>query len=264
MKNNFQSIMIRVLTLFVISFLMFACTPSIEPSVEEAPSVRDEAYPAPNVANSIGEEIKQLEETLASGNLSERERNSAEDRLVELYLIATRVFAPTPSEEEMRNALAVEQTRIAGEKIIATPLPELGILPEDSIYYEINLPRRVAVETIWQGYVQGNLTRVYSGKLLPDDRTGDSVVTNHGAIFVTSQNSDGSIENTLHVTEMEVGPLKITSVTKDGRISLVTEQRNENKTTEYYFDIPALRFVNSVDEVVLPSVDQNDAEEAYP
>lgn len=263
MNNNCQSIIIRTLAL-IVSSLMFACTPSIEPSAEEALSVRDEAYPAPNVANSIGEEIKQLEDSLASGDLSERERNSAEDRLVELYLIATRVFAPTPSEEEIRNALAVEQTRIAGEEIIATPLPELGILPENSIYYEINLPRRVAVETIWQGYVHGNLTRVYSGKLLPDNRTGDSVVTNHGAIFVTSQNSDGSIENSLHVTEMEVGPLIITSVTKDGRISLATEQRDESKVTEYYFDIPALRFVSSIDEVVLPSVDQNDTEEAYP
>jgi hypothetical protein len=94
------------------------------------------------------------------------------------------------------------------------------------------------------------LTRIYAGRLLPDNRTGDSEVTYHGAIYVMTLLPGGKIELSLHTTQDETGALSIVDVNSAGRVTLVSQGFQNRVSEETFFDIPALQFTSSLEEVV--------------
>lgn len=247
--------MIWIIILACVFLLVAACTPSVEPGATYTNRLSSEAYPAPNIAQEINAEIQELENSLQQDNLSQGEYNFAEDRLAELYILATKVFAPTPDVEEVEKAFEMEQTRIAGQIVAPTPTAELGILPDTSIYYEINLPRQVFVQNIWQGYIGEHLTRVYAGRLLPDNRVGNFETTHHGAIYVITLLPNGEFERSLHTTKDEIGALSIVSVDRAGRVTLIAQGFQNEVSKEIFFDIPTLQFASSLEEMIpLPTV----------
>ena len=88
---------------------------------------------------------------------------------------------------------------------------------------------------------------MYAGRLLPDNRTGNSEITHHGAIYITTLLSNGEIEHYLRSTKGEIGTLSILNVNRNGRVTLVSDGYEEKTSDQLYFDIPALQFVSSLE-----------------
>jgi len=261
--NELLELLYSALGMLFVLVVVISCAPAVEQNIDAVSESEPlDPYPAP--LTEINASIQQYEEMLQGESLSEAERHTIEELLAEAQVIATKVSAPTPLPEDVEEEYEIEQTRIAEYQAPSTPTPELGIL-RDGIYYEINLPRRVLVEDIWQGYVDGNLTRVYAGKLLPDNRTGESQETFHGAIYVMTLLSGGEIQKSLHTTDEETGALRIIDVTGEDRLLLVSEGYQSNSSSEHYFDVQALQFVTSLEQTVEPTLQPElDMQQAYP
>lgn len=163
----------------------------------------------------------------------------------ESKMIAARMLAPRPSEEEVQKAFEAEMTRIAILELTPPPptiTPQLGILPPTHLAYQIQLPRQVLVENIWQGYINDNLSLVYAGQLWPDVRTGNQTITYHGVIAVTTSFADGTFRTKLYITDDEVGSLTIQEVTQKGEMILISEGYQERASETIYFDLSSETF----------------------
>lgn len=172
--------------------------------------------------------------------------------------MASTHFSASSPKLEPENLL--KETPLAVE-----PELELGLLPKDSIYYEVRLPRRVLVETIWQGYISDNLVRIYSGKLFPDGRTGDTEITEHGAIYITTLGKDNTVSNSLHATDEEIGALTIVDVNRQGMITLAAEKLENQVDDTVYFNVGTQKFATSLEEAALiPPESNKPDEDAYP
>ncbi len=240
--------------LLIISFLVLgACARS---DVVEISPTKYDPYPAPGFAGDVEIEIKELETVLAQQDLSEADRHAAENRLADLH--ATKVFAPTPRPEVVQEEVAAEQARMAAATPLPTPIIELGILPKSSVYYQAHRPRQVKIENIWQGYMGENIMLVYAGQLFPDSRTGDTNLTQHGALYVMTYFPDGTVDVSLHATAEETGALTIIDVTEEGRMSLISKGYAGWASEPFFFDLPALQFSSSLEEVIpVPSITPN-------
>ena len=128
--------------------------------------------------------------------------------------------------------------------------PELGIL-ESGVFFEVHVPRQVKIENIWQGYVDGNLTRVYAGQLLPDYRMSTSIEkdeTQFGAIYVMTFYPDGKTDTNFYSTEKETGALRIQDATEELLIFDSTGTK-ELSTQLYYYDLGTKNFVDSLEQL---------------
>lgn len=174
------------------------------------------------------------------------------------------VAAPPPSEEQVEADIAEHESQIAEERIEPTPTPELGIL-ESGIFFEVHVPRRVQIENIWQGYVDGNLTRIYAGQLLPDYRLSTSIEKEEaqfGALYVMTFLPSGRVETHLYSTEEETGALRIQDANEEF-LTLNSTGTGELSSQVYYYGLQAERLVASPDELdVLPTATPNP--ENYP
>lgn len=152
-----------------------------------------------------------------------------------------------PTVHQMEAYPALHETLIADEKIEPTSTPELGIL-ESGTYFEVHVPRHVKIENIWQGYVNGNLTRIYAGQLLPDYRLSTSIDTEEtqfGALYVMAFLTNGKVETNLYSTEKETGALRIQDVTEEFLI-LDSTGTKELSSQVYYYDLKANRLTDSL------------------
>jgi hypothetical protein len=206
-----------------------------------------QAYPPPSSQHwDIEDEIKTYEEMLQRQDLSQEERLRIESLLSEDRRIATIIAAPVLSRQVVETAYAQRKTQLVQYTPKPTPTPQLGII-ESGELFEVNLPRRVKVVNIWQGYVNGHLTLVYAGKLKPDYRgSAHPQETEQGALYIMTLLPDGSIETSLHITEKETGALRIQEY-KNNTLILVSEGTATLATEDYYFNIQILNFVAGVD-----------------
>lgn len=161
------------------------------------------------------------------------------------------VVSCTP--EQIENDIAEHETRVSEERIEPTATPELGIL-ESGIFFEAHVPRRVGIENIWQGYVDGNLTRIYAGQLLPDYRVSTSIEkeeTQFGALYVMTFFPDGKVETNLYNTEQKTGALRIQVATEEFLI-LESAGTKELSSQVYYYGLRANRLADSLNELNVP------------
>ena len=123
---------------------------------------------------------------------------------------------------------------------------EVGII-ESGVFFEAHVPRQVKIENIWQGYVEGDLTRIYAGKLIPDYRMSTSVEkdeTQFGALYVMIFLSNGRVETNLYITEDETGALRIQQAS-DEYLIVYSKGTEELSSQVYHYDLQAHRLVNS-------------------
>jgi hypothetical protein len=238
---------------FVILVALTSCSPgSLEPTYQQADTLQqNEAYPAPApFEQSIQDDIEQYESLLNQEVLNDEDRLRVESLLAEAQEVATMVAAPPSSGGQIAADIAEHESQIAEERIEPTPTPELGIL-ESGIFFEVHVPRRVQIENIWQGYVDGNLTRIYAGRLLPDYRLSTSIEKEEaqfGALYVMTFLPDGKVETDLHGTEKETGALRIQDVTEEF-LMLRSTGTKELSSQVYYYGLQAERLVASPDEL---------------
>ncbi len=141
-------------------------------------------------------------------------------------------------------------TGCASDSIEPTLTPELGVL-ELGIFFEVHVPRQVKIENIWQGYVDGNLTRIYAGQLLPDYRMSTSIEkdeTQFGAIYVMTFYPDGKTDTNLYSTEKETGALRIQEATEELLIFDSTGTK-ELSSQPYYYDLGTKNFADSLERL---------------
>lgn len=256
-----------IFTFVCVSLLgsVVSCSPgSFEPPAQQADETQqNEAYPGP-FAQSIQNDIEQYESILGQKNLSDEDRLRVESLLVEAQTVATMVAAPPPSKEQIEVDIAEHEALAAEEKMEPTATPELGIL-ESGIFFEVHVPRRVKIENIWQGYVDGNLTRIYAGQLLPDYRVTTSIdkeETLYGALYVMTFFPDGKVETNLYKTEQETGALRIQDANEEFLI-LDSVGTKELSSQVYYYGSRTNRLADSTDELnALPTATPNP--ESYP
>ena len=210
-------------------------------------TITAQAYPPPSSQHwDIEDEIKTYEEMLQRQDLSQEERLRIESLLSEDRRIATMMARPIPSRQVIETAYAQRRTQLAQYTPKPTQTPQLGII-ESGELFEVHPPRRVKIVNIWQGYVNGNLTLVYAGKLKPDYRiSAHPQETNQGALYIMTLLPDGSIETSLHITEKETGALRIQAY-KDNTLILVSEGTATLARQDYYFNLQKQNFVDSVD-----------------
>jgi hypothetical protein len=261
----------KICTYFIFVFICFSilgvvagCSPSnFEPIAQVGAMQQNEAYPAP-FQQSVQSDIEQYENLLSQKDLSDEDRLRVESLLAEAQKVATMIASPPPSEEQIEADLAEHESLIVEEKVEPTATPELGIL-ESGIFFEVHVPRRVKTENIWQGYVDGNLTRIYAGQLLPDYRVSTSIEkdeTQFGAVYVMTFLPDGKVETNLYVTEKETGTLRIQDTTEEFLI-LDSAGTKELSSQVYYYSLRGNRLVDSLNELnALPSTTPN--LESYP
>lgn len=208
----------REIPLIVVSILLMVLVGCTSPDVPEL--MAQQNTPTPDVVmEKLQTDIDRYQHALETAS-TEKERIDAEFWLNHTYYLATRVAAPTPTQKEVEEALARFQELAASYTPVPTPTPELGIL-ESGIHFEIQTPRHVLIENIWQGYVNGLQMRVYAGLLIPDFRTGNTTPTNFGVVFVMSLQSDGLVVQSTQTTQdfaspfQESGALHITHQAND-------------------------------------------------
>lgn len=256
---------IFIFAYFSIFGVVTGCSPnSFEPRVQQIEAMqKNEAYPAP-FKQAVESDIQQYEKLLSQEDLSDEDRLRIESLLTEAQEVATMIAAPPPSKEQIEADLAEHEALIAEEKIEPTAIPELGIL-ESGIFFEAHVPRQVKIENIWQGYVDGNLTRIYAGQLLPDYRVSTSIEKNEGqfgAIYTMTFFPDGKVETHLYSTEKETGALRIQEVTEEFLI-LDSTGTKELTSQVYYYGLRENKLADSPNEFNdLPTATPN--LESYP
>lgn len=241
------------------------CSPSsFEPAAQQAYAMqKNEAYPAP-FELTVEYDMLQYETLLNQEDLSDEDRLRVESLLAEAQEVATMIAAPPPSKEQIEVDLAEHESLVAEEKIGPTSTPELGIL-ESGIFFEVHVPRQVKIENIWQGYVDGNLTRIYAGQLLSDYRVSTSIEKDEGqfgAIYVMTFLPDGKVEIELHSTEKETGALRIQDATEE---FLVLDSTGTKELTSqvYYYGFRVHKLVDSSNELNAPPTTAPDSK-SYP
>jgi len=230
------------------------CSPSsFEPTAQQVEAMQEnEAYPAP-FEQAVESDIEQYENRLNQEDLSDEDRLRVESLLAETQEVATMIAAPPPSKEQIEIDLAEHEALIAEEKVEPTATPELGIL-ESGIFFEVHVPRQVKIENIWQGYVDGNLTRIYAGQLLPDYRMSTSVEKDErqfGAIYVMTFLPDRKVETNLYSTKTETGALRIQEAT--GEFLILDSTGTKELTSQvYYYGLRVHRLADSPNELNTP------------
>lgn len=157
-------------------------------------------------------------------------------------LVACSPSGVEPTSEQMDSRQEIEPTET----------PALGIL-ESGIFFEAHVPRHVRIENIWQGYVNGNLTRVYAGQYKPETRTATSIEPEgqFGALYVMTFWPDGRVETNLHITSEETGPIRIQEVTEEFLI-LGSTGTEKLASQNYYYGLSVDKLADSVDTLNTP------------
>lgn len=227
-------------------FGLLGCTANgFEPVAQSAYVVS--GYPGP-VQQTVESDLRYYEEMLEREDLTTEDRLRVESLLAETQRVATMVAAPAPSKEILEITLSEHETRVAQYIPQPTATLQLGIL-ESGTFFEVHMPRQVEIENIWQGYVNGDLTRVYAGKLKPDYRISTSgpeeKETEHGAVYVMRFQRGGEVETDLYITEQETGALRIQFVTDD-YLELVSAGTAFTSSKTYYLGLNIVQLVDSV------------------
>jgi hypothetical protein len=246
LKRNYTDYIFIFLSIF---WATVSCSPSSsKATAQQSEAVQNEAYPAP-FKLTVESDIQRYEELLNHNDLGAEDRLPVESLLAEAREVATMIAASPPSTEQIEADLADHETRVAEEKLEPTSTPELGIL-ESGIFFEAHVPRRVKIENIWQGYVDGHLTRIYAGLLLPDYRVSTSVEkgeTQFGAIYVMTFYPDGKVETHLYATDKETGTLRVQEANEEFLI-LDSAGTKELAGQVNYYGLKIHRLVDSLDE----------------
>ena len=242
----------------------------LEPAYsDDLQSVSQEAYPiSSSFREEVENDIKEYQEALAQEDLTAEERARVESLLTEAQIIATKVSAPTASPKELEEEKVRQETRVASEEVVPTEVPELGIF-DSGIYFEVHVPRTVEIRNIWQGYVNGELTRIYAGRAIADTRISTSIEkddSNYGALHVMVFKKDGSVEVSSHQTADEIGALRISDA-KDEYLILDSETSERvDEPTTVYFSLESHQIATSLDKLDRAPTPIQESEEtpAYP
>ena len=121
----------------------------------------------------------------------------------------------------------------------ATPLPfTTGIFEgQPGAYFHTF---EAIIENHWKGIINGNRVIVFAGAWVKDP--------NQGLIAVETAPSIGKAVWSYYPSATKSGALRIVDA-KGSR--LIIQQENDNKML--FFDVPSLSFVNSLDELVVPT-----------
>lgn len=228
---------------FSLIFLVSCVQNEVEPMAQQATPESLSAYPS--LDDPIGQ-IEYYEEWLSQENLTENDKARLENLLAEAREVATRMAGPTPSKAQMQQAIA-EATMVALETPVPTVEPELGLM-DSGLYFEVHVPRRVELTNIWQGYVEGNLLRIYAGRLLPDYRIATSVeedTSQFGAVHIMIFYQDGKANEFLQSTEQEVGALRIVEV-HDNYLMLNSTGTESQASKVYFLNLKTLKLGDSL------------------
>jgi hypothetical protein len=167
--------------------------------------------------------IQSLEQDLQE-DLDEETRKSLETKLQILYAEVTQRAVAVQQLTAMPNRTFIPPTfQAEGER-------ELGIIeyPTDPFIHT-----DYKITNAWQELINGNYITVFAGSLVSNPQ--------HGIVIVQMETPR---KTRIYLTPDQSGATKITSA---NGFRLVVETA-DSKT--YYFDVPAQRFVNSLDEIV--------------
>ena len=198
------------------------------------------AYPGPVTSTPIPRDplnlylsmIQSLEQELLQGDLDPETRESLEARLQMLYAEAT------------REAIRIQQLTALPSTLTAMPprtfVPptfefkgqrETGIIQYPSVPFSTSMYR---ITNAWQDLVNGEYVLVFVGTRASDPEQGVVIV------MVDPPHLTGVYE-----TPTRSGAISITDV---AGLRLVIQSSSTGEI--YYFDVPAQKFVSSLDEVV--------------
>ena len=193
------------------------------------------AYPGPvtstpiltDPSNFYLSEIQFLEQAL-QGDLDAEARESVETKLQLLYAEATReairIEHLTTTPETTRTYIAPPTFEIKGQR--ATGIIQYPSVPFSSMDYRIT--------NAWQDLVNGEYILVFVGTLASDPEQGVVIVM-----------VDPPRHTRQYLTPTRSGAISITDV-----VGLRLVIRSSSTGEIYYFDVPAQKFVSSLDEVV--------------
>ena len=193
------------------------------------------AYPGPVTSTPIPRdplnlylsEIQLLEQAL-QGDLDAETRASLEARLQMLYAEATReaidIQQLTTTPQTTRTLFGPSTVEIEGQR-------ETGIIQYPSVPFSTSMYR---ITNAWQDLVNGEYVLVFVGTRASDPEQGVVIV------MVDPPHLTGVYE-----TPTRSGAISITDV---AGLRLVIQSSSTGEI--YYFDVPAQKFVSSLDEVV--------------
>lgn len=199
------------------------------------------AYPS-----NYQEAIEIYTNQLQQNNLSQQERQEIERRLQEAQeIVANR----NPSHEIRETREAIFNTLPQATRR-PTQAPRIGIL-NSGIEFAEQPPKGIDIENMWQGYINGNLIRVYAGHRIPNPQIENSnEKTDHGAIYIIRYQP--SMTQNLVVTDHKTGTLYIEEATNN-RLTLTSSGYGDQEPETLYFDIETAQFISSIDEIISPT-----------
>lgn len=180
--------------------------------------------PTSALPNYISSEIQSLEQEL-QGNLDEEARKNLEAKLELLYREATRqaVSVQNLTSTPARRSTFIPPTfTFNGQR-------ETGIIENPSVPFS---SMDFKITNAWQELVNGNYILIFAGSLAYDP--------DQGVLLLESELPGDSGE---YLTPRKNGTIRIVKV-KGLRLVLETLTNDI-----FYFDVPARRFVNSLDEI---------------
>lgn len=171
------------------------------------------------------DEIEYLQQALTQENLDEEMRQSIEEKLA----IEERIATQQALENLATKPLDPSDARPSS---IPDPPRVTGIIENPSVpFYSGD----VHINNAWQELVNGYYITVYAGSLAEDPTQGIVIIIREYPDFILSDRL---------FTSEKAGSLRI--ITVDGlRLLLQTENKQS-----FYFDVPAVRFVSSLEEIV--------------
>jgi hypothetical protein len=221
LKKNLSIVLVVLALIGLVAGLVF--TTRYANSIRQIATVRNKLVPTQPY--SVLSEIHSLEQDLR-GNLDDETRESLEAKLDILYREATRQamsignLTSTPASQI---TFVPPTFAFGGQR--DTGIIENPSVPFSSMDFKIN--------NAWQELVGGNYILVFAGSLAnrPDQ----------GVLLVESETSGGSGE---YLTPRKNGSVRIV---KAQGMRLVLETPTHDI---FYFDVPARRFVNTLDEII--------------
>jgi len=174
--------------------------------------------------NSISGEIQSLEQDL-QGNLDEEDRKNLEAKLELLYREATQQAV----SDQHLTSIPAKQSTFIPPTFTFKGQRETGIIENPSVPFS---SMDFKITNAWQELVNGNYILIFAGSLANDP--------NQGVLLLES---DIPGDSGGYLTPRKNGTIRIVMV-KGLRLVLETPTNDL-----FYFDVPARRFVNSLDEI---------------
>jgi hypothetical protein len=175
---------------------------------------------------------------------------------------ANRTYVP----EEITQAAEMALTQTAGFTPRPTYTPAFGIFTSGPYFEDMNIPRNISTKTIWQGQVNNQIIRIYTGKSFPDPRLGaGQEITNYGVLELRIYEIEHPLPSQIeqYTTTDEVGHIQIENI-EGTRLTLTASNYLSSTTTPipFYFDVVARQFEGIAGGLTFP--EPTPAADSYP